>query len=363
MKIKSIIRALEAQLPLWLQESWDNSGLQIGDLELEATGVLLAVDPTEAVIEEAIALGYNLVVTHHPLLFKGLKRIGTGSDVERATRLALRHDIAVYSAHTSADNAPAGLNAMLARELGLTDVVPLETLKGSMCELTTFVPSEHLATVQEALWAAGAGRIGAYDSCSYASLGMGTFRPLEGSSPFVGEAGALEQVEEVRLSVVLPTGCSTAVVSALHEAHPYEVPAFSLVPLANPLPTAGSGIVGNLPAPMPLRDYLEHLKGYFATDKLMYAGRGAELVQRVAICGGAGAFLCSVARRAGADLLVTGEAKYNDYLDAEGLTLATVGHFESESVSTRLFYEIISQKFPTFAVRISSIDNNRIKTI
>lgn len=364
MKLKDIASSLEQAMPLYLQESWDNSGWQVGDPDEELTGVLLALDASEALVLEAIERGCNLIVTHHPLLFKGLKRIGMSSYIERTVALALKHNVAIYAAHTNADNAVEGLNAMLAEELGLSNVRPLSQVSGSMSELTTFVPQEYLSVVQEALWAAGAGRIGAYDSCSFANVGEGTFRPLDGARPFVGALNTLEHQAEVRLSVVLPTGSSGAVLSALHRAHPYEVPAYSLVALSNPLPGVGCGVVGDLPEEVDLEAYLRYLKTYFATDKLMYSGHKQGRLRRVALCGGAGAFLWTAARSAGADLFVTGEAKYNDYLDIEGLTFATVGHYESEVIATRLFERVIKrQQGDSLRLFISDIDNNKIKTI
>lgn len=364
MKIKQILTALEAALPLWMQENWDNSGLQVGDPEAEVTGVLIALDPLEAVIEEAVRCGCNLVVTHHPLLFRGLKRISTSTDVERAVRLAIRHDITVYSAHTNADNAPEGLNCLLARELGLTNVRPLTTLEHSLMELSVYVPASHLEIVREALWSAGAGRIGQYDSCSFAHPGQGTFRPLDGANPYIGSIDTLEQVNEHQLTVVLPRGARHAVVSALERAHPYEVPAYSLRMLDNQLPTAGSGIVGDLEAEEEASAFFDRVRALFATDKMMVAGADAPTtIRRVALCGGAGAFLQSHARRAGADVFITGEAKYNDYLDAEGLSFVTVGHYESEVIATRLFAKIIVERCPEVRLLTTALDNNKIKSL
>lgn len=366
MKIKDIIEVIEAKLPLWLQESYDNCGLQVGDPETEATGALLCVDLTELVIQEAIDRGCNLIIAHHPLLFKGLKRVGTSSYIERCVRQAVKADIAIYAAHTNADNAPEGLNALLARDLGLQDLQPLEPLSGKMCELVTFVPESHLARVQQALWSAGTGHIGAYDSCSYSSPGVGSFRALDGAAPFVGQLGELHHEPEIRLSVVLPESASRAVVSALRGAHPYEEPAYSLIPLANDYPGAGSGIVGNLPEPVPLVDLLPRIKAYFETERVSYSRCQEQeyVVQRIALCGGAGAFLWRAARRVGAELFVTGEAKYNDYFDVECRPiLATVGHYESERVITRLLAQIISHKFPTFALYESQLNSNPVKSI
>lgn len=368
MTIKQIIEALEAELPLWLQEEYDNCGLQVGDADQEATGALLCVDVTEEVIYEAVQRGCNLIVAHHPLLFRGLKRVGTGSYIERCVSLALKADLCIYAAHTNADNAPRGLNAYLAKDLGLMNTRPLVSLVGKLTELVTYVPTEQLEAVQQALWAAGAGRIGAYDSCSFSHEGVGTFRALAGSSPFVGEEGQLHHEAEARLSVIFPSADTHVIVEAMLGAHPYETPAYSLYPLANDYLSAGSGIVGDLIEELDLEVFLESVKAYFATEKLSYTplplGEGVRRVRRVAICSGSGAFLWRAARRAGADVFITGEAKYNDYFDVEARPiLATVGHYESEVVCVRVFRDIISHNFPNFVLHDSKINSNPIKSI
>lgn len=363
MKIIEIIRAIERRLPLWLQESWDNSGLQVGDTEADVTGVLLALDPTEEVIAQAIAQGCNLVITHHPLLFKGLKRVSTSTHIERTLRAAIRADITIYSAHTNADNAPEGLNAMLAEALGLRSATPLSLLEGSLSELRTYVPQTHLEVVQQALWQAGAGEIGSYDRCSFVTSGQGSFRPLEGANPYLGAVAELEHAQEESLTVVFPSGSRHAIVRALLRAHPYETPAYSIVSLTNEHPTAGTGMIGDLDSPIPLEELLRQVRSLFATDKLMYAGTSGRAVERVALCGGAGAFLTSTARRLGADVLITGEAKYNDYLDAESITLITVGHYESEIIAVDLFERIVRAVDCDLRIYRASADNNKIKTI
>lgn len=353
---------------MWLQEEYDNSGLQVGDPSQDATGVLLCVDITEEVIYEAVELGCNLIVAHHPLLFKGLKRIGTNSYIERCVSLAIKGDICIYAAHTNADNAPEGLNAYLAKDLGLSSVRPLLPTTGKLMELVTYVPEAQLEAVQQAIWSAGAGRIGTYDQCSFRVSGEGTFRPLDGSRPFVGNLGELHRETEVRLSSILTEADSRAVVSALLSAHPYETPAYSLYPLNNSYLGAGSGIVGDMIEAVELDIFLESVKAYFRTDKLSYTPvnpyEQPMKVRRVAICSGAGAFLWREARAAGADVFITGEAKYNDYFDVEtNPVLVTVGHYESEVIATKVFRDIISHKFPNFVILESKLNSNPIKSI
>ncbi len=364
MQVKDITQALEEVMPLWLQEDYDNCGLQVGDKMAELNSALLCVDLTEAVVDEAIELGAGLIVTHHPPLFKGLKRIGTGSYIERAVVKAIQHNIAIYAAHTNADNAPDGLNYLLAEDFGLKNVRPLSPVSGKLMELVVFVPKTHLRQVQEALWAAGAGQIGAYDSCSFASSGLGTFRPLEGAEPFSGKQGELSQEEEERFSLILPSAEAAKVVNALLSAHPYEVPAYSLIPLANDYLGAGAGIIGELDEEVEAEVFLRQVKTYFACDKLTYTKSDVKQVRRVALCGGAGAFLWRAAKAQGADIFITGEAKYNDYFDVESRPiLSTVGHYESEVVATKLFHKVISKKFPNFVLYISKLNSNPILSI
>ena len=365
LRVAQIWELLEEHFPSSLQESYDNCGLQVGDPEGIATGVLCCVDITEAVLQEAVERGCNVVIAHHPLLFKGLKRLGTSSYIERCVRFALKHDLAIYAAHTSADNAAEGLHWRLAQDFGLLQPRILLPQTDRLLELTVYVPEAATAAVAEALWAAGAGRVGSYDSCSYRSSGQGSFRPLAGAQPYVGELGALHYEQEDRLSMVLPSHLSARVEAALLAAHPYEVPAYSFTQLLDTRGSTGAGIVGELPQPVALGDFLAEVKRYFATEQLRYSrAEATRLIQRVAICGGAGAFLWPEARRAGADILITGEAKYNDYFDCESAPiLATVGHYESERISAQLFTELLSQKLATFAVYQSEIDSNPINSV
>ncbi len=364
MKIKDITQALEEVMPLWMQESYDNCGLQVGDKEAEVSSALLCVDLTEAVVQEAIDIGAKLIITHHPPLFKGLKQITGRTYIERSIIKAIQNDIAIYAAHTNADNAPNGLNYILAEDFGLRDIKPISPLEGKLMELVTFVPNSHLEVVQKALWSAGAGQIGAYDSCSYSSNGVGTFRPLEGANPFSGEQGELAKEEEQRLSVILASANASSVLGALHSAHPYEVPAYSLIPLANAYLGAGAGIIGDLEEAIETESFLRQVKEYFACEKLSYSKSDVKKIKRVAICGGSGAFLWRAAKGLGADIFITGEAKYNDYFDIESQPiLATVGHYESEVIATKLFYKVISKKFPNFVLHKSKLNSNPIISI
>ena len=246
MKIKEIVSALEQFAPLPLQDGFDNAGLQIGLTDAEAAGALLCLDVTEAVLDEAIALGYNLVISHHPLIFKGYKSI-TGKDyVERCMLKAIKNDIVIYSAHTNLDNAQGGVNYKIAEKIGLKNLKVLEPKENSLIKLVTFVPNTQADAVREALFAAGCGNIGNYDSCSYNLEGEGTFRAKEGTHPFCGAIGELHREGEVRIETILPAFKKSAVVRALLAVHPYEEPAFDIYPLQNDWTQAGSGIIGEL---------------------------------------------------------------------------------------------------------------------
>ena len=327
MKIKEIVSALERFAPLPLQDGFDNAGLQIGLTEAEATGALLCLDVTEAVLDEAIALGYNLIISHHPLIFKGYKSI-TGKDyVERCILKAIKNDIVIYSAHTNLDNAQGGVNYKIAEKIGLKNLKVLEPKESNLVKLVTFVPYAQADVVRQALFAAGCGNIGNYDSCSYNLRGEGTFRAKEGTHPFCGTIGELHHEEEVRIETILPIYKKAEVVKALVAAHPYEEPAFDLYPLQNNWQQAGAGIVGELDEPETELEFLKRIKKTFEVGCVRHNKLTGREIQKVALCGGAGAFLLPQAIRMGADVFVTGEIKYHDYFGHEGdILMAEIGH-------------------------------------
>ncbi|WP_081965481.1 Nif3-like dinuclear metal center hexameric protein [Porphyromonas macacae] len=359
--IKDILKVLEHYLPPALQESYDNCGIQVGLADRPASGVLLAVDITEAVVDEAVEKGCNLIIAHHPLLFKPLKQLTAANYIERCIIKAVKHDIVIYAAHTNADNAGRGLNDMLARKFGLKKTRPLEPMKGQLVKLVCYVPESHAESVRHALWEAGAGEIGAYDQCSYNLTGNGTYRAGAGTQPFIGKQGVLHTEPENLIMVILPRYLCSRVIAAMLAVHPYEEPAYDLVSLDNEWATAGAGIVGDLEEEIPVELFLQKTKEVFGISCLCHSCCAVDRVKRVAICGGAGAFLWRRARREKADVLITGEAKYNDFFDVEGRPmLVTVGHYESEQIAAELFSGIISEKFPNFEVYLSQICANPV---
>lgn len=351
VKIREVIAHLEERLPLSLQESWDNSGLQVGDTSEPCHGVLVGVDVTEELLEEAVRLGCNLIITHHPLLFHKLGHISTSSYIERCVRYAIKHDLVLYAAHTNADNAPRGLNYLFAQRLGLEGSEPLRPLGGQWMQLVVTVPEAHALALQEALAEAGAGRLEPYDSCSFSSPGKGTFRPLAGSKPYIGDREQVCSVEELRLEFTLPIERHYVVERALKAVHPYEVPSYQFYQIENAIGLRGSGVVGLLPKKEQATDFLRRVKDIFATPCAMHSPLNRQEIQKVAICTGAGASFWKYAKRLGADVLITGEARYNDYYDAlDGPILLTLGHYESERIAEELFISLIREKFANFAV-------------
>ena len=362
MKIKEIVSALERFAPLPLQDGFDNAGLQIGLTDAEATGALLCLDVTEAVLDEAIASGCNLIISHHPLIFKGYKSI-TGKDyVERCILKAIKNDIVIYSAHTNLDNVPGGVNFKIAEKIGLKNVRILDPKESSLIKLVTFVPSAQAEEVRNALFTAGCGCIGNYDSCSYNTEGEGTFRAQEGSHPFCGTVGELHHETEVRIETILPEYKKGEVIRALLSKHPYEEPAYDLYPLHNSWAQVGSGIVGELEEPESELEFLKRIKKIFEVGCLKHNKLTGRLIQKVSLCGGAGAFLIPQAVRSGADVFITGEIKYHDYFGREtDILLAEIGHYESEQYTKEIFYSIIRDLFPNFALQFSKVNTNPIK--
>lgn len=362
MKIKEIVSALEQFAPLPLQDGFDNAGLQVGLTEVEATGALLCLDVTEAVIDEAIASGCNLVISHHPLIFKGYKSI-TGRDyVERCILKAIKNDIVIYAAHTNLDNAKGGVNYKIAEKIGLKRLRPLEPKVNSLTKLVTFVPEAQADSIRKALFEAGCGCIGGYDSCSYNVKGEGTFRAKEGARPFCGSVGKTHVESEVRIETILPTFRQTEAVRALLAAHPYEEPAFDLYPLRNDWIQAGAGLIGELEEPEDELGFLNRIKNTFEIGCLRHNKLTGRQIRTVALCGGAGGFLLPLAIRTKADVYITGEIKYHDYFGHEGeILMVEIGHYESEQYTKEIFYSIIRNLFPNFALRLSEINTNPIK--
>ncbi len=361
--IADIIQSIEQLAPLSFQENYDNAGLIIGNATEPCTGALLTLDVTEEVINEAIENNCNLIVAHHPLIFSSIKRITGKSYVERCIIKAIRHNISIYAAHTNADNVYGGVNLEIANRLGILNTKILLTKKNVLKKLVTFVPAPHLEQVQNALFEAGCGHIGNYDSCSFFTDGKGTFRGNEMANPFIGERGKLSIEPEIRLETIFEAHQEKQVIAALLKAHPYEEVAYDVYLLDNYHPKVGSGMIGELEAAMDVKTFLLKIKGVFGQPMIRYTAYDKP-IQKVALCGGSGAFLLSTAIQQGADAFVTADFKYHQFFDAEGkIMIVDIGHYESEQFTPEIFYRIIKNKFPNFAVLLSKINTNPIKYI
>ena len=362
ISLREISGYLEGLAPLSLQESYDNSGLQVGDPGMDVSGILVALDASEEVLLEAEKLGFNLVLTHHPVIFGGLKSLTGRRGPERIVKLAIQKEIAIYSCHTNFDAVTGGVNSALSNRLGLVDQQILDPVSGTLKKLVVYVPHAQLEQVRQAIFDAGAGNIGAYDSCSFNMEGHGSFRGGEGTQPFAGEAGVFHQEPETRLETIVPSTNASKVVRAMIAAHPYEEVAYDIYPLENRDLSKGMGMIGRLEYPMEEEVFLGFLKDRFRAPVVRHSALRGKTVKKVAVCGGSGSFLLGKAKARGADVFVTGDMKYHQFFEAEGkIVVMDIGHFESEQFTRELFYDLLMKKFPKFAVRLSEKEQNPIK--
>jgi dinuclear metal center YbgI/SA1388 family protein len=361
MQISEIINFLETFAPTSLQESYDNAGLLTGMPEWECTGAMVSLDITDEVINEAIQHNCNLLIAHHPLIFKGLKRINGKDPVSRNIIKAIKNDLAIYAIHTNLDNVLAGVNGKMADKLGLINRRVLQPKAGQLKKLVVFVPEAQAALVRQAIFEAGGGHIGNYSECSFSSSGTGTFKGGAGSNPFVGEVGIQHQEPETKVEVVVPAWMAGPVVKAMLQAHPYEEVAYDIISLENTTNHIGSGLIGELPQPVDETAFLEQLQGAFGLKVLRHTPLLGKTVQKIALCGGAGSFLTRTAIAAGADAYITGDVKYHEFFDADGrLLLADIGHYESEQFTIDLLFDVLQEKFPTFAVLKTGVNTNPV---
>lgn len=361
MKIQEIADHIETFAPLALQESFDNAGLLVGNANEDITGILICIDITEKVLDEAIEKKCNLIVSHHPLIFSGVKKLTGQNYIQRCIIKAIQNNIAVYAAHTNIDNVLDGVNGRIADKIGLKNRKILTPKKNALLKLITYVPDTHLNIVRNALFETGAGTIANYDLCSFNSKGIGTFRANENTRPFVGERSQLHEEAETRIELVLPKHLKNKVLKALLMSHPYEEPAYDFLLLENEWMQAGSGIIGELETEENEQDFLNRIKKTFKVGAVRHSPFINKKIKKVALCGGAGSSFLSDAMAQKADVFVSGDFKYHEFFDAENkILIADIGHFESEQFTKELFYEIITKKIPTFAVQISDINTNPI---
>jgi dinuclear metal center YbgI/SA1388 family protein len=361
MKIAEVIQTLEQFAPPSYQESYDNAGLLTGNMLWNCTGIICTLDTTEAVILDAKQKNCNLVIAHHPIIFGGLKKITGRNYVESTVITAIKNDIAIYALHTNLDNVIKGVSDRMADQLGLINRKILAPKQGLLMKLFTFAPVEHAERVRSAIFEAGAGSIGNYTECSFNAEGTGTFKGEQGTNPFVGKVGKRHEEREIKMEFIFPAHLQDYIVSSMIKAHPYEEVAYDVVPLANNYLQTGSGLIGELTAPVAEEQFLYQVKKSFGLSVIKHTKLLGKPVQKIALCGGAGSFLISKAITAGADIYITADVKYHEFFDAnDKLIIADIGHWESEQFTVHLLFDILQAKFPTFAVLKSEVRTNPV---
>jgi len=362
-KVSDVLGIINSLAPFALAEEWDNAGLQVGNPSAFAGNIMVALDAGKSAVEAAVASGCQLLLTHHPMIFRPLKKISTADPLGRLLALAIRNDLAIIALHTNFDIADGGVNDLLAERLGLSGCEPLKvTVVEELVKLSVFVPKGHEEEVMNALFRFS-GFIGNYSDCSFQTAGMGTFKPLEGAAPFLGEIGKREYAEEIRIEVLLRKADVNAAVRSLIAVHPYEEPAFDLYPLMNKGKANGMGRLGELPAALALADFAVMVKERLGIEGVRFVGAANRMVKKVALCGGSGASLMRDAWSQGADVMVTGDIKYHEAREAEdlGLALLDAGHFGTEQPMVWGLSELIGKELAKkgYEAKITAFDGEK----
>ncbi|NJM14173.1 MAG: Nif3-like dinuclear metal center hexameric protein [Bacteroidales bacterium] len=361
MILQEIISLLEETVPAALQENYDNSGLIVGDAKDIVTGILLCVDVTEEVIDEAILKKTNLIISHHPIIFGSITRLTGNSYVQRCAIKAVRHKIALYTMHTNLDNVNHGVSHKMALKLGLKNITVLAPLKEKLVKLVFFTPVKEAEKVRMAIFKEGAGVIGPYDCCSFNVEGQGTFRPGENTNPYVGAKGEMHTENEVRTETIMPNYLLNKVLETIKKVHPYEEVAYDAYPLLNTFDQAGTGALGSLEPAESETSFLEKIKLTFNAKCVRHTRLLNKPVKKVALCGGSGSQFLSNALKAHADIYISSDFKYHQFFDADNkLIIADIGHYESEQHSVEIIYDLLTKKITNFAVHFSSVNTNPI---
>jgi len=362
MLIKEITNFLETIAPINYQEEYDNCGLITGNNQQEVKGILITLDCIESIIEEAINKNCNLIIAHHPIIFRGLKKINGNNYIERTIIKAIKNDIAIYAIHTNLDNVSNGVNSKIAQKIGLENIKILSPKKHLLKKLITYVPVADTEKVLEALYKSGAGGIGNYSECSFVSEGNGSFKPNNAANPTIGKANTREVVRENRIEVLFPISIEHKIISTLKQAHPYETPAYDILLLENSNEEVGSGAVGYLTKPLSETEFLKHLKTTMNLSCIRHTEFLSKDIQKVAVCGGSGSFLLKSAIQAKADIFISADFKYHEFFDSENkIVIADIGHYESEVYTKDLIYDFLIEKFSNIAIRLSEIGTNPIR--
>ena len=361
MKIKDVCKVLEELSPLHYAEDFDNVGLLVGDKEAQLTGIVVTLDTLENVVDEAIAKNYNLIVSFHPIIFKGLKRLNGNNYVERVVLKAIKNDIAIFSMHTALDNARLGVNQKICEVLGLKNTQILLPKKDTIKKLVTYVPTAQSAQLKKVLFETGAGKIGNYSNCSFSNKGIGSFMAEENANPTIGEIGKTHLEEEEQLHITFESTFESRILSALKNNHPYKEVAFEITTLENKNQHIGMGMVGELENVSSESNFLKLVKERFFIPTIKHSKFLNKPIKKVAVLGGSGAFAISAAKNLGADIFLTSDLKYHNYFEAESeLIVADIGHFESEQFTKNLIVDFLSKKIHNFAVALSESNTNPV---
>ena len=362
MKIKEILSILEEMAPLAYAEDFDNVGLLVGNQDDEATGILVCHDALESVIDEAIAKKCNLVVCFHPIIFSGLKKITGKNYVERSVLKAIKNDIAIYAVHTALDNHKDGVNKIFSDALGLINTKILVPKQNFIQKLVTYTIPENASALRNALFDAGAGKIGNYENCSFNSKGIGTYMGNEDSNPEIGERFEFVENEEIKIEVTFEKQLQSKILKALFTNHVYEEVAYEIYDLQNNHQNIGLGMIGELEKPMNESEFLAFVKDKMQCGGIRHSGLLGKPIQKVAVLGGSGSFAIKNAIQANADVFLTADLKYHNFYEAENqLVLADIGHFESEKFTKNYIVDFLKKKIPNFAIIFSEENTNPVK--
>lgn len=362
MIIQDVINYLEEYAPLAYAEDFDNVGLLVGDKNQKLSGILVTLDTTEAVVDEAIQNNCNFIVSFHPIVFKGLKKITGKTYVERVVIKAIQNNIAIYSIHTALDNANHGVNSIICDQLNLTNkhiLIPqIETIK----KLTTYAPINEAEQIRQALFKAGAGSIGNYSNCSFNTNGVGTYKGNNQSNPTIGIKNQDHNEEETKITVTYTKNLETKILKTLKETHSYEEVAYEILTLENKNQNIGMGMVGTLKNPQSEKDFLDFVKLKMKTSNIRHSTLLNKKIKKVAVLGGSGSFAIAAAKASGADMFITADLKYHDFFTAENqIVLADIGHYESEQYTKNGIVAFLTKKITNFAIILSKINTNPVK--
>lgn len=363
-KIKEVLQAMDAICSESIQESWDNSGLQWGDDSETVKGVIVSLDVTMDVINEAIDCGCNLIIAHHPLIFGPLKQVRkNGTEVERLAYHCIQNSIAVYAAHTNWDKVAQGVSWVMAKRIGLLNEEILQPEKDGLCNLKVMGTPRDIAEIRKAWFNAGIGNVGEYSNCSFTTDGWGTFEPSESANPSVGEKNKTEFLRENAIEILCTKKDVSKALAIATETSSYETIAHSIIPLKNTNDTLGFGCIGELKEALSLSDFLALCKEKYACKVVRYnPSEKIKNIKTVAVCGGSAIDFLPTAIARKADAYITADVKYHQFMLADdALTLVDVGHYESEIWAMEYLTHLISEKFHNFAIRLTTINTNSVR--